>query len=436
MAIRRCPYCKAIIDEQDKYCNNCGTQLLFPEDEHVEEDIPGDKIIEEEEESEEEEPEKKAAKDEEDLSEEYEEGEEEEGTLKGDGGEVDLDELEFFEEGDDKEAQEETDKIQKLAEREKEEAEEEGLEFVGEEKGESEELPQEELGEGFKEHTPTGEVIEEEEAGPEERELRSWMELKDEIARKAQGEEREAQMQNSLEAAVEKPSAELEETGKKYEAAIEEDELVFKTKELDRLTRTVEEGKKELEGLLSSFEGKSAEEKEPTSGTKEGLPPWVSGMKGESPAVTPDQEDESREAPSPTRREWATDSGIGIPERVTQTTLPFSDTMARKEAHKEPEKEKEEGQVEEGVEEREARSPTGFSLKLKAKFVDLVFITALWLISLGFAAGVLGVSFFKIVFVAPLPVLAFYLILLLLYFFLFLYFLGETLGDHYFSEED
>ena len=45
MAIRRCPYCKAIIDESDKYCNNCGTQLLFPEDEYIEEDIPGEKII-------------------------------------------------------------------------------------------------------------------------------------------------------------------------------------------------------------------------------------------------------------------------------------------------------------------------------------------------------------------------------------------------------
>jgi len=52
MAIRRCPYCKAIIDEQDKYCNNCGTQLLFPEDEHVEEEIPGDRIVEDKEERE------------------------------------------------------------------------------------------------------------------------------------------------------------------------------------------------------------------------------------------------------------------------------------------------------------------------------------------------------------------------------------------------
>src|SRR4030042_2630484 len=54
MAIRRCPYCKAIIDEQDKYCNNCGTQLLFPEDEFVEEEIPGDKIVDEDETKEEE----------------------------------------------------------------------------------------------------------------------------------------------------------------------------------------------------------------------------------------------------------------------------------------------------------------------------------------------------------------------------------------------
>ena len=44
MAIRRCPYCKAIIDESQKYCNNCGTQLLFPQDEEIEEDIKGEKI--------------------------------------------------------------------------------------------------------------------------------------------------------------------------------------------------------------------------------------------------------------------------------------------------------------------------------------------------------------------------------------------------------
>jgi len=46
MAIKRCPYCKSFIEEKDKYCKNCGTQLLFPEDEFIDEQIPGEKIIE------------------------------------------------------------------------------------------------------------------------------------------------------------------------------------------------------------------------------------------------------------------------------------------------------------------------------------------------------------------------------------------------------
>ncbi len=45
MAITRCPYCHAIIDETDKYCNNCGTQLLFPDEDTIEEEIPGEKIL-------------------------------------------------------------------------------------------------------------------------------------------------------------------------------------------------------------------------------------------------------------------------------------------------------------------------------------------------------------------------------------------------------
>ena len=45
MAIRRCPYCKAIIDEGLEYCSNCGTQLIFPDDEFMEEEIPGEKVV-------------------------------------------------------------------------------------------------------------------------------------------------------------------------------------------------------------------------------------------------------------------------------------------------------------------------------------------------------------------------------------------------------
>jgi len=49
VTIKRCPYCRSIINEADRYCNSCGTQLLFPEDESLEEPIPGDRIIEAEE---------------------------------------------------------------------------------------------------------------------------------------------------------------------------------------------------------------------------------------------------------------------------------------------------------------------------------------------------------------------------------------------------
>ena len=91
---------------------------------------------------------------------------------------------------------------------------------------------------------------------------------------------------------------------------------------------------------------------------------------------------------------------------------------------------------EEGETAREARRWRGFSFRLKSKLIDLGFITALWLISLWFTSQVIGVSFIRLISGSPLPVLAFYLILMLLYFFLFLYFLGETLGDHYFSDGD
>jgi len=45
MALKKCPFCQSIIDEKVQFCSACGTQLLFPEDEHIEEEIPGDKIV-------------------------------------------------------------------------------------------------------------------------------------------------------------------------------------------------------------------------------------------------------------------------------------------------------------------------------------------------------------------------------------------------------
>jgi len=407
MAIRRCPYCKAIIDEQDKYCNNCGTQLLFPEDEFVEEEIPGDKIVDED-----------RTKEGEQEEEKIEDGEEREETktlaeeVAEDEEEEDEEELEEVEE----EETEEEDDSEELEEpeEEKEEDEEEGADKEAEEL----ELEAEE---------------EAEEKEPEEEELEEPVE-----------EIRTEELVGKL--------AQADEPEKKYKVSIEEDELVIKTKELDNLTGTVDEGKEKLEEFLSSFQKKKAkavtphevpalfqEGEEPASTTKE-IPPWASGMKEAPPPSGELEEGQETETKgeietwkTPTRPEWTTDSGIGIPEKVTQVTLPFGDTAVPATG----------GEIEEEAEEEErevagaeTRQQAGFSLKLKSKLVDLVLITALWLITLWFTAQVIGVSFLRVIAGSPVPVLALYFILLLLYFFLFLYFLGETLGDHYFSEED
>jgi len=410
MAIRRCPYCKAIIDEQDKYCNNCGTQLLFPEDEYVEEEIPGDKIIDDDDDDEEEE---------EELVEEEPE------------------EAESIEEEVEEEEEEET--SAELEEPEEEEEPEEPAEEVRLkdeiEKGEEEKR----LTEEEEEYTTSGEVPSEEvDEEEEEEEEKEDEEIEERVEVVAEEPEEEEEIREQRLA----PPSE-EDAAKKYQISIEENELVFKTKDLDSLTGTVDEGKENLEEFLESYQEKREEGKKRISDTGEELPPWLSGMKGGAPAGQLEEEKEGEatgeveaERPS-TRPEWTTDSGIGIPERVTQTQsgLPFSDTAAPA-AGEEQEIAIDEGVEEEGEAGRETRRRPDFSLKLKAKLVDLVFITALWLISLWFTSQVIGVSFFQLIAGSTAPVLAFYFILLLLYFFLFLYFLGETLGDHFFSEED
>ncbi len=344
MAIRRCPYCKAIIDETDKYCNNCGTQLLFPEDENIEEDIPGDKIIEEEEEEEEEE-----------------ESEEEE-----------------FETAEEKEFEE-------ASWEEEEEREEEEEEEEREQAEEKEEWPEEKL---------------------EEEEFRSEGDV-----------------------------------DKKYRVTLENDELIFKTKELGEVTPAAAE---EEEVDEAEREEVKIEMGERVPETGEVLPPWASEIKEVHPFALEREEGEEFEERELEKEkegegeveekpaEKMPDSGIGIPERITQTGSLFADT----EALEKPTTKRFEGIFLEAREEERAAPYLPFSLKMKSKFVDLIFITAIWLISLWFTARVIDVSFFRLFTKSPLPILGFYLILLLLYFFLFLYFLGETLGDHYFSGED
>lgn len=439
MAIRRCPYCKAIIDEQDKYCNNCGTQLLFPEDEFVEEEIPGDKLLDKDEPEgapDEDAGEERKLEDEEerveDDDEDDHEDEDDDDEDKEEAEAEDVDKDEDLETEDEDEQENERQTAQEPDGDEEEDDEEddededderdEDLTDDDEDDDAEEELEQPErnqegteldepgagttgTGEYDLKKTGSAETLEDEPevageeaeedveaiVGEEDRGLEPDRERDEEAA--GEGDDL-----NGL-AEVAREDGPSDELDKKYEVSIEDDELVIKTKAI------------------------------PDTAS---LPPWANRIR-ETPATV--EADEGTRGTSPLSREWTTDSGIGIPERVTQAALPFSDTGTQEVRPPAQETDHVEEETRQATAEVEEAGPAGgLSLKLRAKFVDWVFVTALWLISLWFTAQVVGVSLFRLLFGSPLQVLAFYLILLVLYFFLFLYFLGETLGDHYFSE--
>jgi hypothetical protein len=398
MAIRRCPYCRAIIEEDDQYCKNCGTQLLFPQDEQIEEDIPGDKITH-----------------------------------------ADVAEKEESEEADEEELEEPCGTP----------SEEDEDKLLAEEK-EEEERPEE----GDKE-----------EAGKEEEEKEA-----EQVEEKAETIEEPAKIETSGRA------EEVEEETEPKKSRSPQEELTFDTKDLDRMGPTVEQAKEEIDRYLESFkkeksppkeEKRAAQEPEiipsltgvletEVLGDGEGLPPWADKIKEPSPPseILEIQEDERKRTAEQEKGlsgsvedvEWKKtrvgDSGMGIPEGVTrsltQTPLPFEGPLARQEKEAVTHGELEEREEIEPTprEPDEAAPALDLSTMLKARLFDLLFVTAIWLISLWLAAQSMTVNLFKLISVTARPSLIFYGILLVAYFFLFLFFLGETLGDRLFSARD
>ncbi|GAG31935.1 unnamed protein product, partial [marine sediment metagenome] len=114
---------------------------------------------------------------------------------------------------------------------------------------------------------------------------------------------------------------------------------------------------------------------------------------------------------------------MGLPEGVDQKALPFSERPLLDRIEFEDEKE------------RKVRTPSNFFDLLKSRAFDLFFIAALWIVTLWFASLVTEVSIFQLISASTLNVVGFYIILLAGYFFLFLFFLGETVGDNLFSRE-
>ena len=395
MAVRRCPYCKAIIDENSEYCSNCGTQLLFPEDEFIEEEIPGEKIVDEE--PKEEEPmrsKKKSSEKDEPLPEEK---DEESAELKED--------------------EDESVKPPEPIEKEKKEELVEAVEPIEEE---------EEFAEAAEPSPATPPDMDEK--------------IKKEEEPIVEGE---VGQDTGEPLPITPPEVremmEEEEEGQK--------EFTFKTDELKRIVDPAEKEKQEIERFLASIKKERGEKdaleeeilpdpsevKKGILETKDELPPWAEKIKEPLPGEVPfSEEEEEREEPLETEEEAHPveaeephdetispyDSGIDIQEGVYQESLPFD---------------KEKREETKGI---SVRSPSRFSIWLKSRVFDLLFIGTIWLIALWIASRLMEVPLFKLISASGLPVVIFYLVLLICYFFLFLYFMGDTLGEHLFSREE
>jgi hypothetical protein len=536
MAITRCPYCHAIIDESDQYCNNCGTQLLFPEDESVEEEIKGEKIIDTETEDKDYDTGEPREEGEGDLDEEpettelLEEGEEGE-TEEERAGEFTS---ELAAEGADEESAERFDE-EGAGEEEEEEAEEEKEAGVEKDRTEEvivvEEIEAREKESGKVEAGGAGASASEPEPGASsaEEETEAFPEAPAEgqeggeeaieyLTHPSAADEVEGLKAASEPAAAKDQKPDTEEVrtgeiegGEAEEAAPAESPvpMTFDTQELEGIGKTIELSKDRLDKLLEVMADKeeasvsSVAPSEATPATspqaapekKTGtLPPWADRMRGAT--LFPEREGtqdvgrrfmkepagaatggrikdgtgETESRPSlieaeeelfPRRK--PSDSGIGLPERLSQAALPFGPGASGTDESEEAEEE--EGPLEAAAgaprpfktaaagpraiagergepafeaepEAGERPAPFQVSVFLKAKAFDVLFVGIFWLVALWVAARSMGATLFELLSVTSQPVLFLYVIFILIYFFLFKFFLGETLGDRLFKERD
>jgi uncharacterized RDD family membrane protein YckC len=88
------------------------------------------------------------------------------------------------------------------------------------------------------------------------------------------------------------------------------------------------------------------------------------------------------------------------------------------------------------IEEPAPRPPFSFSVFIKSKTFDLLFVGLFWLVALWLAASSMGMTLFDILGSMSGSMLLLYAVFVLLYFFLFKFFLGETLGDRLFRPRE
>ncbi|MGD9346811.1 MAG: hypothetical protein PVH84_13165 [Candidatus Aminicenantes bacterium] len=442
MAIRRCPYCKAIIDEGSEYCSNCGTQLIFPEDEFVEEEIPGEKII--------------------DVNEGEENPQDKNDLVKGRSratkgkrGKIKAEEVSEEEKDDVAETDSETAQDEISEPEVKAEAEQEP-ELDAEIEQQTE--PETEL-----KPDPEGKLDDEEITQKEKEELPAYMQEETPVETPS---EEGLEPREDLAQKVEYDAEEGVEEEKSPDESAD-----FRTADLEGMVDPAEKEKEEIEKFLNSLKEEREKTKKYYEETGE-LPPWAQSMReGTTAEATFDEDEEIGEAPieheeslkvedgkdlpdfeesfeeerveEPIDEESVepdkeflfeeekaieeeavrgADTGMGLPEGLDQQNLPFGQGLFESTSPREKKR-------------RLKKPDIQFSPWVKSRVFDVLIIVGVWLVAIWLASRVVGIGFFQMLTTATVQTLVFLLILLVIYFFLFLFFLGETLGDHLFSEE-
>ncbi|MGB2907926.1 MAG: hypothetical protein WBB73_12540, partial [Candidatus Aminicenantaceae bacterium] len=145
-------------------------------------------------------------------------------------------------------------------------------------------------------------------------------------------------------------------------------------------------------------------------------------------------EEEIAEGPIP-----GYDTRSAFPETVDQQGLPFVKTaeIMGEEIEEEIEEEvAEEAPAPKKIRVKRKSQPVGFSDWIRARIFDIVFVSMLWFVAMWIASQVIGISVFRVLSGSTPVALLFLGVLLFIYFFFFLYFLGETLGNYLFSSDE
>ncbi len=409
MAIRKCPYCKAIIEEGAEFCSNCGTQLLFPEDDKIDEEIPGEKIVDD-------------VTDDDDDDEEIELPEEEKDANPDAGDLLKSDEEEepplvHEEEADDSEPVE--NETEKSVDFQDAKEDQEPGEEIQEKKDDSDDIKIEEkevLSE-VKEDEPDVEEVLSEEKIPEVEPVEISLEDIDEKKDIKELEEPEKKVESSdfekqeIDRFIDSMRKDQGKDVKEplHEELVEEEPVIEEPIEEELSEEKIIEDSPSLSSTPPIFKKQSI-----VSPTDD-LPAWATKINEKPPSSIPMTESEKELVPQ--EKMSTLDTGMGLPEVVSQKDLPFS------------------GETIEAEEEKTKEPASPLSTWLKSRIFDVLFIGAVWFVTTWIASYVMEVKLFKLISVAALLLLAFYVVLLSAYLFLFYFFLGETLGDYLFNPD-